>query len=259
MTQSDLAQSANWFIKAREDSRYNQPLPAGICPSTLAQAYGVQNRLIEHLGHVEAWKLGGATVATRRIFDTQDVYYGPLFAGRVLVAPTTVASDLLGGPKGEAEIAFRLSCAVESDALPQDPWELVDMVAPSIELPTSTVDDLPTHGLNALIADGCAYGALVLGDALPIDAAVKSGIDTLAISIAHGDVVETGSAADILTTPIGALAAFAATARANGASLRAGQWVATGGCTSCIPLPTDQQIKVDFGDLGHFYFVVSSR
>ncbi|KQW31330.1 hypothetical protein ASE36_03445 [Rhizobium sp. Root274] len=259
MQQSELERSANWFIKARQDERYNQSLPAGICPLTLAQAYAVQNRLIECLGPVEAWKLGGATTATRQIFNTQDVYYGPVFAGRVLLAPTTVPQDLLGGPKGEAEVAFRLSAAVEGDALPQDPWALVDRIAPSIELPASTVDDLPRHGLNALIADGCAYGALVLGDALPIDAAVKASIDTLSISIAHGDVVETGSANHILTTPIGALAAFAKTALANGATLRAGQWVATGGCTSCLPLPSDQKIEVDFADLGAFSFVVSPR
>jgi 2-keto-4-pentenoate hydratase len=259
MTLSELEEKANWFIGARQAGRYNQTLPAKFCPSSLSQAYALQNRLIDRIGPVDAWKLGGATAATRQIFNTQDVYYGPVFAGRVLQAPFMVAESLLGGPKGEAEIAFRLSAAVEGDVLPKDPWELADLVAPSIELPTSTVENLPRHGLNALIADGCAYGALVLGDALPLNAAVKGSINTLPISIAYSGVVERGSTEQILTSPIGALAAFVKAALANGAKLRAGQWVATGGCTSCIPLPVDQKIELDFGALGAFSFKVSSR
>ena len=255
-----VKEKSTWYIDNRNQRKYEQKLPNEFLPESVQEGYAIQKLLISSMKDVVAWKLGGGTKSTREIFNTSDIYYGPIFKGHLFRSGSNIPLEILGSPKGEAEISFRLSEDISDiTKYKEDPWKLVDAIAPSIELPASVVEDVPKYGLPVLLADGCAYGALVIGDHLDINDRIKNKINTLELSFSSEEKLIKGNASNILTTPIGAIYDFIKLAIENGENIRAGQWVATGGCTPCVKLPINHLIKADFGELGNFSFRVIEK
>src|SRR4051812_32396608 len=85
-------------------------------PSSVAAAYDVAAATLGLLGSEPAgWKLGGTTAATRRIFATDEVYYGALLADEIWDSPLAAEPPVPPVWRGEAEIAFRLAADIRFD------------------------------------------------------------------------------------------------------------------------------------------------
>ena len=227
-------------------------------PESLEQAYSIQklNRLNEH--DIAAWKLGGTTEATRKLFKTGSVYYGGLNLPRVFSPKKGLSLPKnIKAPAGEAEVCFRLSEKIRNlsnldvDTLPIS--DFVASVAPSIELPWSPFP-LPDSGLKVLVADHCAAGALVIGEEQTLSMLdINSGAVTIKCSKAQ--LLAEGDMANVIGGPVTALRDFLKLAQQHKLELQPGQWVATGGCTPCVALPFNELITVTFGGgLGSFSF-----
>lgn len=141
-------------------------------PDSINEAYRIQRVNRNKLGDILAWKLGGSTLTTRQIFNTDSIYFGPIFANNVTFSDNKLKSlpiyNLLR--YGEAEIAFRLSNQInllDEPSLMRDPNLLVDAIYPAVELPCAPFP-LPDAGLEVLIADMCASGHLILGQAISL-------------------------------------------------------------------------------------------
>jgi 2-keto-4-pentenoate hydratase len=252
---------SKWFISNRNNYNYDQKLPDEFIPNSVEEGYAIQRLLINSMNDVVAWKLGGTSKTTRKIFNTSGVYYGPIFKGHLFKSGSEIPISLLGSPKGEAEISFRLSDNISKiTKYKEDPWMLVDAIAPSVELPASVVEDLPKYGLPTLVADGCSYGALVIGAKQTVSKNLINSINSLSINIYNSESqLCQGDTKNIITTPIGALYEFVKLALKNNINLKPGQWVATGGCTPCILLPIKKKITANFGLLGSISLRINNK
>jgi len=214
----------------------------------MGNAYSLVKQYLScHKAAVSAWKLGGTNNYTQKLFNVDRAYFGPLFAHEVLFIDNVKGNlPQLSLLKGEAEVALRLS-SFGADSLnseSQDANVIFDAWSAAIEFPYSVFSDLPGAGVEALIIDRCAAGALVLG---PIQKGLPSKEFTIAIDV-KGKERSAGSQDDMLLHPTDAALEFRHLAFENGFDLRAGQWVSTGGLTSCLRLTKDDIITLEYDD-----------
>lgn len=229
-------------------------------PTTLNTAYNLQHLQIENLD-IGAWKLGGTTSFTRELFGVDTAYYGPIDAASTFVDVQTIPIDpKIKIAKGEAEVAFTLSSKI-ADLESYDSNEVnqyISHVSPSIELPW-TLLDLPKDGVNALVADCCASGALIVGKPIQWNEALTHKLKGK-VQVSEGiDLVTEGNVENIIDGPLFALNEFLSLAQKHKLPLKPGQLVATGGCTSCEVLAFNKNIKVNFESIGEFDFILESE
>jgi 2-keto-4-pentenoate hydratase len=231
-------------------------------PDSAASAYETAAATLGLRGEpTAAWKLGATNAKTRKVFGTDEVYFGGLAASEVWHADVPTAPPCLPVFKGEAEIALRLAEDIPNDPersldelLPARPF---DAWAPSLEAPYSCVGNLPGAGLAALLMDRCAAGALFLGSPRRDvdDDAMNDRIEILAA----GTTVAAADTSALAMSPAEAALAFVAIARNAGFALRKGQWIATGGLTPCVPLPHGEPVELRFAGKSVFSVVVPDR
>lgn len=194
---------------------------------------------------VAAWKLGGTNSKTQEAFNVGEAYYGPLFTSELftLMGEHGITPEL-HLPQGEAELAVRLSSfgANERNANSNDPRLIFDQWAVAIEFPYSVFSDLPSAGVAALVADRCAAGALVLGRS-------QAGLppEKFCVTIdVNGEQESSGTQDAMLVHPIDAALEFRALAFEHGFELDAGQWISTGGLTSCLSMKKGDVVTLKY-------------
>ena len=215
-------------------------------PANISTAYAIASKMLTILSRpIAAWKLGATTAGTRKAFSTEKIYFGALTYDEIWVADQ---ADAFRPPpifSGEAEIAFRLATDIETGVgttiLASDkPEDIFDAWAPAIEAPYSCVGNLPGIGLNALLMDRCAAGALYLG-------APRSDICDPQIEAELEILIDDEPAArgiagkSLLMSPIEAALEFINISAEWDVSLVRGQWISTGGITPCIEIPRDSR------------------
>lgn len=219
-------------------------------PATVGDAYAAV--LEQTLGQgfsAAGWKLGGTTLTTRRAFAVQKPYFGVLHQTEILTAPLVAPGLPLVELKGEAEVALRLSqdCgriitqgegAVRSAAAEQ----LFDAWCWSLEMPSSPILNLMELGIRALLADRCAAGALILGAPSVFDPQGWGGRKLTLLQ--DGEAISEGSVEALIETPQDSARQFLLEAQGEGYSPAAGQWIATGGLTPCVPMKERARIAL---------------
>jgi len=204
-----------------------------------------------------AWKLGGTTPTTRAAFAVDRVYFGCLHPDEILHEPRTASLGHLCEVKGEVEIALRLSARADG-ITPNDlralraadvsaQRALFDAWCIALEMPASAILNLPEAGVNALIADRCAVGCLILGAERPLSAdawqhKLPIVLEQDGVAIARGDVT------NLVASPLECAIDFCLEALAHDFTIRAGQWISTGGLTPCTALACGHRITVRHGD-----------
>lgn len=201
-------------------------------PASLESAYAAlaaeQSACPDRWG---GWKIGGSNHASRAAFGVDRLYYGALAREEILPQPAPPPTAALPELKGEVEIALRL----DATATGFDAWCV------ALEMPASALAGLQDLGVVALVADRCAAGALVLG---PIETGRLPGADARFGQLVNG-VVRADAGYEALTDgPEEILCDFIALARAHGAPLAPGQWVATGGITPCLTYSKGDRVEV---------------
>lgn len=230
-------------------------------PASIDQAYDL---VLDAIGtdpaYGAAWKLGGTTMATRRAFGVDRLYFGPLHESEVLTQAGVVPGRKLFELKGEAEIALRISpnaarlLGEGASALSAAPTaDLFDAWCVALELPSSPILDLGTAGVKALLADRCASGALALGPEHVFDATVDWTGDSLRVD-QDGQTIATGGVAALVASPDACARDFLADAVARGFAPKPGQWISTGGLTPCVPLKPGAAITVYHKDVAALSF-----
>lgn len=228
-------------------------------PSSMRAAYAVAAATLGLPGSEPAgWKLGATTAATRRVFATDEVYFGALRADEIWDSTLGAEPPVPPVLQGEAEIGLRLAADIRYDqseaALTSSATELFDAWAPAIEAPYSCVREIEELGLRALVMDRCAAGALYLGAPRSNveDPAMEQSIEILVDGVA---VAQGTAPASLLMTPLDAARRFLRVAAEHGVSVRRGQWISTGGITACVPLPLGKPIQLTLGGKQIFGFV----
>lgn len=230
---------AEWVWEQRDAKHQAQSWPKGQGPQTLTDAYAAQKDWVaqaERRGEtVAAWKLGGTTATTRQAFQCTRAYYGPILASQCYGNGRDVAASKLYAPLVEVEIAFRIGAGGAPVAA---------MLA--MESPSTIWQDVKALGLPALLADGCASGALVLGPEIHDWQTWLQSAHP--IRLWAGDTLLTeGTTANIIGGPLAALAEATAEMQQHGQTLAPGTYVSTGGCTPCVTVPLNTPLRAEAG------------
>lgn len=235
-------------------------------PADIGEAYRLlKAEVASDLRFGAAWKLGGTTAVTRRIFSVDELYFGPLHETEILTAPAIAPGRRLAETKGEAEIALRIAPAAEgmleagAEVVAETPFdELFDAWCVTLEMPASPITNLVQAGVAALVADRCAAGALLIGPVHPYTAATDWTGATLrteqdGVVIAEGGVDALVDPADVCARD------FLVEALRRGFRPAPGQWISTGGLTPCVPFREGAEIAIFFRDEPVIRFTVGSN
>ena len=255
MTPETMDRAARMLLEARRDHRTLEALPADCRPQGLDDAYVVQDAFARQDGRaVVGWKIGATNVRVQKLLKADGPFAGRIFEGCVHESPARLPARDFVTRGVEGEFAFRL----RSDLLPTGaPFDraaaarAVDRLYPAIEIvdPAYPTDSWLGVGVDSIVADNGAHGALVLGP--PEEG--WSGLDLAghrASMRIDGELRAEGVGADVLGHPLDALAWLANDRAQRGDGLRAGQIVTTGTCTGYFTVGAGERAIADFATLG---------
>lgn len=157
-------------------------------------------------------------------------------------------------PRLEPEIVFGLRATPSPSASLQDLFEAIEWLAPGFEVVQSHLPDwkfLPAD----TVADGALHAHLLVGQRTPVESLAPdaSALDALLACASvtldrDGRVVERGTGANVLGSPLRALHHFLQTLRAcpGAPDLRAGDAVTTGTWTDAWPIAAGEHWSARF-------------
>ncbi len=238
MTRSDIETIANALLSERRLKR--SALNRSSLPKLtgLAEAVDIARLCLEGAAPV-AWKLGGTTQSTRQTFGVAVPYFGPLKATEVHTSGSSVFKSEMIIPVVEPEIVIALNRDIEPISNPlstEAVLELIDWVSIGLELPDNCLGNPAEAGVQWLVADRCAAGALVVAD--PMAPNCLSELEAGDVKLQFGDkVVSNASAGNIIGGVLSAFSEALEQFAVYGITLKKSQLFATGGLCPAAPLP----------------------
>lgn len=241
--------AARILIEAWQDGSQIGPLPAACRPSTLTEAYRIQDVITKTLGaEVGGWKVGATGMGARKLLKARGPFAGRIFAGRIFASGVSIPSGAYPLRGIEGEIAFKLAKDLPGRATPYrlaDVKKAIGSVHPAIEIVGPRWTDWLGVGLPSLVADHGANAALVLGK--PFANGTELDLDAMAVEMrVDGEVVGKGTGADVLGGPHASLLWLANALRRRG-GLKAGQIVSTGTCTGLFKAAAKTKVAASYG------------
>lgn len=186
-----------------------------------------------------AWKLGGATLANRKYFNIDHIFWGELTHKQVKEF-NQKCDFQLKSLKAEGEISLKINVNLSTDF-----FKFIDHISDNdlfesfcycIEMPDCGIDDL-NHNIYALLSDRCASGALILGDWININLFNNNNIYTFKILDKDSQqILAFGNSDILLSSPISLARTFIKNSIKKGFIVKPGDIISTGGITPCINL-----------------------
>jgi 2-keto-4-pentenoate hydratase len=233
------------LLAARQSRVRLHSLPEDVRPTTIAEAYAIQDAVVDALGAIGGWKVGAKS-------PTAEPTCAPLPAKLVLASPQSFSRGTFALNGVEAELAFTVACGLPPRSAPYHEAEMSAAMAsmhPAIEVVDSRFIDLANTDALSLLADFQNHGALVIGtgtavpDSLNFDEQiVRLDSDGVRVIDARG------------SNPAGNLARLLAwlanhvVARSGG--LRCGDVVTTGSWTGMRFCSPGTHVHADFTGIG---------
>lgn len=219
----------------------------------LEDAYKLVLRALKNLGkRPVAWKLGGTTLSTQKKFFVTRPFWGPLFPDQIFYEPKTLMLPNKDWMCAEAEISLRLdegfSCKkVRQANSSTDINDFFDAWAICVELPYTHILNIVDFDLPVLISDWCASGSLVLGEHHPIETLEPTLTDAPELYLkTYGDDRIEADFTNLCGTPQECAARFLYEAVKTGFEPKPGDWIATGGLTTCVKMKGLSFLEVVF-------------
>lgn len=243
--QRQLMNAADMLLDARRTNTPIHELPADVRPTSLDEAYFVQDRLASAYDEIGGWKVGAPSADAT-----------PMFAPMPLNWMSCTGCELRGVThrfRGlEAEIAFLIG----SDLPPRDaPYTREEVLAaieschPAIEvIETAFIDPLKIDRLS-MIADLQIHGGFVFGDAVPDWQKIDFTQEKVMLAIDGAVRVErTGSntSGDLLRL----LPWLANEGSYRTGGLKKGDWITTGSWTGLEQASTGAGVDATFSTAG---------
>jgi 2-keto-4-pentenoate hydratase len=227
------------LAKALIDARITQQEISPIV-QTLIEGYAVQNEMIKlrqenKLGSHIGWKIGATNPAAQKALGFGP-FYGPLFEKNIENG-TSVSKKSLGVAfkSAEAEVAFEMAenlppLAGGREYTPEEVWQCVRYVMPSIELAASRIQTTLSPPL--IVADFALNGCVVLGLQRYVCADIyqgMKGLENILVSLnVNGTQVGSARGSNVLGNPVVALTWLANQLNKTDNMLLRGQIVMTG-------------------------------
>ncbi|CAM2917201.1 2-keto-4-pentenoate hydratase [Skermania piniformis] len=253
LPETDLEDAAAQLRAAELNKAPIPPLTELFPGLTPAQAYAIQQINIDTrvaagdalAGH----KIGLTAKAMQALLGVDEPDYGHLLESMVFASGDEVRAADLCAPRVEPEIAFRLHTALAGPGVTAtDVMAATESVAASVEIVDSRVADWKIK-LADTIADNASSAAVVLAEWISIDRVGLLPDVAVELEI-NGDVVATGTGADVLGHPAEAVAWLANAVAPFGVVLQPGQVLLPGACTPAPFVKAGDEVTARFAGLG---------
>lgn len=219
--------------------------------ATVEQAYQLQQLASQHYPSPRiGYKIGATSEAAQKIIGCDGPFTGPMFERdcyrsgcQLELIPAFVG--------GEAEFAFEIGNDFPAQA-EISAEQLIPLIANchiAVEIVGRRTDAAGLPGLLMAISDFGANAAFIAGPTIPH----WSSMDLTAIAVSariDGEVTNTGTAADVLGSPLNALIWLHCALFQRGERLRAGDIVSTGTCLGVIEARAGSTVEVEFSGCG---------
>jgi 2-keto-4-pentenoate hydratase len=249
--------SAELLAQARINHKRLPELPAAIRPKVPAEAYVVQDGLIDRLlahygGSVIGYKVACTNVTAQRQLNVDAPFCGRLLSAFFFENPARVEAAKFFMRVVEAEFAFEMARDLPPAATPRSRQEIgaaVKGVLPGIEIVDSRFDEWTTIGAPSLIADNACNAAWVKGSVVTDWQSIDLAAQAVRVTV-NGKLLREGSGSNVLGHPLNALEWLVNSLSARGLGLKAGQFVTTGVTTEVYMAERGDRITTDFGPVG---------
>ncbi|MEQ9813121.1 MAG: fumarylacetoacetate hydrolase family protein [Azospirillaceae bacterium] len=219
---------------------------------TVDDAYRVQDIVAAGRGPVAGWKIGCTSAMAQAYLGIGHPFAGAVHRADIHASPARLSARAFRQRGIEGEFALRLGRDLTAADGPFDAEGLrdaVDAVIPAIEVIEPRFANWREVGAAATIADHGAHGALVLGEAVPVERCPDLRQARVRVTI-DGTVTGEGEGSAVLGDPLAALAWLANHLTGRGAVLPAGAIVSTGTCTGYVEAGPEAIARAEFGPYG---------
>ncbi len=238
-----LMDAANALADARRTKAPMLDLPSEQRPTTMEEAYAVQDMLAEAYGQIGGWKVGAPSAEATPMFAPMP---------KIWIAEGGAVIRGLRYRGLEAEVAFLLGKDLPLRGSAYSREEIAGAIAschPAIELMDSGLTDPMRADRMSMIADLQMHGGFVYGPAYAGWRDIDWAKETVTMAVDGVVRVErTGSNTSGDLTRLLPWLANEGAQRTGG--LRAGQWITTGSWTGNTPGEERSGVDVSFGTLG---------
>lgn len=258
----DVTRSATFLADLRIAQREIDAIPSFSRPTSLNEAYAVQDALVERmLADNDGQRIGYKIACTSQIAQDMLQITHPLFGQTLshssLLSPALFTESEFRVCIIEVEFAFRLSANVPVQSYDASSiTKFVEAVLPSIEIIDHRFMDWSTVGALSVAADNAMHGAWVYGNAVTEWQALDLLSHEATLTV-NGEQVSQGTGAAVLGHPLNALAWLANELPKYGRQLKAGELVTTGVCMDVYTAQAGDHIVADFGEIGTAEMVLS--
>ena len=221
---------------------------------SLNQAYEIQAVLAEKIGgNFAGWKIGCTSKMAQEMSNTDEPFYGRMFAPTTFGSPATLDFATFFAPIVEPEIAFRFGSELMPRNSPYgkyDVMDAVDAMYPAIEIVDCRYARGWPIGILPTVADNGVHAAFVIGEEVA-DWRVVNRPEIPVTAEVDGNFFTDGVGANALDDPLNALVWLANSCTSRGQSIGAGEIVTTGN-TVRDPIFAKQgnTVIATFGDIG---------
>jgi 2-keto-4-pentenoate hydratase len=249
----DLAAAAGELLAMRAERRIEPDLPDDLRPVSLADAYGIQARVIVGLRHGDP--IGYKCACTSPVAQQALAIDRPVF-GRLLALTCSPGGSVLDAGRFvhrvvEAEFGFRVAENVEpieGGHSAETIADYIDAVIPAIEIVDYRYESWAIGALQ-VVADNAIHGWWVHG--APLEDWRHLELHDVPVTVErNGRVETTGTGANVLGHPLNVMAWLADELPRFGLALRAGDLVTTGVTTDVFEADPGDHVTAHFEGIG---------
>ena len=246
----ERAVAALW--DAETNHRSLTGLPSDARPTSLAEAYAMQDAFVARLGRPVGYKIAYSNPALQKLVGISSPLFGRLIEGRVSRSPARLDPARFFNILAETEFSFRMARALPASDGPFDLAQVVEAVGaviPSIEIADTRFTDWKKLAPLDAAADNALGSHWVGGD--PIEDFRGIGLAALEVVTAvNGREASRGRGANVIGSPLTALHWLANELGRWGRGLEPGDLITTGCCMDVLELAPGDEADADFGPLG---------
>lgn len=243
----DTQRLADKLLDAIEQRQGVPPLTDEI-ELSIADAYEVQDAVLEQLGVGRVAKLGLTSRAKQEQMNVDEPLYGWYGPTMGLQPGEPLETSELIQPRVEPEIAFLIGDDLSGPGI----TTAHVLASTAAVMPAIDVLDSRFSGyeftLADVVADNCSAARYVLGDPVPVD-----GINLRTVGCVfrkNGQLVDTAAGAAVLDHPAAAVAWLVRKLSSRGRSLPAGTTVLAGSLTAAVPVGPGDVVEVTVDRIG---------
>lgn len=257
LTDANIDEAAEILMRSRVNRAPLDRLPEEVRPTTLAEAYRIQDAFDRISGEsVVGYKIGAASSASQKLVGASGPFLARVHGSRQFESGATLDTREFFLPGVEAEFGFEIGADLPARASAYGREEVAEAIAcvrPIVEICDNRFRDWQAIDLMELIADNGFFGALVVGNRF--EDWHRRDLGNLEVIMRVDDVERRrGRCQDVLGHPLDGVVWMANELSRQMKGLKRGHIVPIGTWTGLHFVEQGTKVCADFGELGAVAF-----